>query len=936
MDLEQKSVHRFIYKIESSVLKKADWKLKLPLKEAMRNHPDTIVALNESQCLRFIDEINEQDDINEKVRYIQRKIKSIKKLPKSLDNKRKIGSLYDNLYELQFQKDYVCVIMCRKGDYDRANLGFSIDYGNGKIVEYRRFLGTNGGIKNSTIVYVNKDIYPQLKEKLDNGRDMCKKLVPAKLEAYQALICSGSTPLPKPRGFIVVNDCVTFFKEDVITIDDSEDGEPVMKEVSNYEIKHDGSDGFGFMTPSYSQIVHIYLSGDENAGTLAGMNTRYAWEKGMLYTFDFVEFAEKVAGTYFVKDVWGVIRDVRDADVIFTESMLKLWSSYPSWESYYENCEKNGYSFCATKETPDDLENVRDTNYQFLQSYDFSDDDIAELCKPTIDEVAETIGLDYRKSLTFLAGFGLNEKNAFKRNSEVISDDLAVKALMVDKRVIQDPYIRKKIYYRIKSRIIAGQRGAIQVHANYQMIGGDLYALAQSMFGLEVTGLLKKGEIYSKYWIDIGDDEVVCFRAPMTCHNNIRRMKLCKTEDARHWFQYIDTALLYNIWDSSCEAMNGADFDGDTNMITDNKIIVNGTRNDKTIICVQKKAAEIVPEEDDIIQANKLAFNDDIGTITNRITSMFEVQAGFEKGSREYETLSYRIKCGQQLQQNSIDRAKGIISKPMPPEWYSLRDCKVKDEDTEEDRERKKFSKKIAAFRKPYFMTYVYPKLKEENDTYVKNSACGAVRRFFGNGVSGIESLAAHDDLKTYYNYYLNLQPVGCNPCIVNRIAWCFESNLSGIMQKIGRDLVPEGFDCEILKSGVPYSKASYNQIYALYREYSRRMERFACRRRTERIDSFDNYVQHNTLANWFRAQCEMICPNEKELCDIVIDICYSTENSKTFAWDMCGEQIIKNLLEKNGNCISYPTITAGDAEFTYCGRNMKMEKMVIENDSAE
>ena len=70
-----------------------------------------------------------------------------------------------------------------------------------------------------------------------------------------------------------------------------------------------------------------------------------------------------------------------------------------------------------------------------------------------------------------------------------------------------------------------GMRGAFLIDANFAMISGDPYALAQNMFGQKVTGLLKKGEVYHKYWSDKGSKEIVCFRAPMTCHNNIRKMK---------------------------------------------------------------------------------------------------------------------------------------------------------------------------------------------------------------------------------------------------------------------------------------------------------------------------------------------------------------------------------------------------------------------------
>lgn len=132
-------------------------------------------------------------------------------------------------------------------------------------------------------------------------------------------------------------------------------------------------------------------------------------------------------------------------------------------------------------------------------------------------------------------------------------------------------------------------------------------------------------------------------------------MKLNKSDEVYHWFQYIDTALIYNAWDSSCEAMNGADFDGDSNMCTDNPILLRNTRNSPTIVCVQRRAEKCVPTEEDIIRANKLAFNDDIGKITNYVTSMFDVQSRFAPGSKEYEEMEYRIMCGQLFQQNTID-----------------------------------------------------------------------------------------------------------------------------------------------------------------------------------------------------------------------------------------------------------------------------------------
>ena len=132
---------------------------------AVKDYPDVVVSISDSQLMRFIDELNGVSDSEQEIRVLQNKIRLEKRKPKSRKTKIAIRNLYDRLYSFQFKKDYICVVMNSKKDYDRANKGFTV---NG--IHYRRFLGTNGGIKNSTIVYVNSDLYPELKRRMDNGR----------------------------------------------------------------------------------------------------------------------------------------------------------------------------------------------------------------------------------------------------------------------------------------------------------------------------------------------------------------------------------------------------------------------------------------------------------------------------------------------------------------------------------------------------------------------------------------------------------------------------------------------------------------------------------------------------------------------------------------------------------------------------------------------
>ena len=610
----------------------------MPLEEARRN--DEVISLADSQMLRWIDEINGITDADEKAREIKLEIKRLRKQPNNRQNNRDIRELYNKLDKLQFKPDYMCLIIDKEKDYYRACKGFSI---NG--IKYTRLLGTNGGIKNSTIVFVSERLAPELRRRVENGRNPNKELVTAKLEAYKALTCSASNPVSLPNGILVVDDAETQFLSDIVYLTDEDTYEPVMTEQTDQTIALDASDGFGLMLPSLAKRWSNELNLDY---TVSGVNTRFSFEKGMLFTFDFVDFAEKVANTYTVTDAWGDEVDIRNVEAVFTTSMIKLWDSYESCADYVTTSVSNGYTFGVAKTCPKELENERNLNYQFIQSYDLDDDDIDELIAPTMDEIRDVLNGDWRKSVLYLKGSGLSGENI-----ERLDDDF-VKAVMVDKRMLDDPYIQSNIYQLIRNRINEAKVGVLKVHGNFSIVSGDPYLLCQSIFGLEKTGLLKAGEIYNEYWADSGADKLACFRAPMTCHNNIRLVSTTDNELVRYWYKYMNTCTILNGWDTMCAALNGCDFDGDLVMLTDNPVLVRKLKPLPALMCAQRRAEKTIPTDEDFVRSNIDSFGNDIGQTTNWITSMFDVRAGFPADSKEYEELTYRIQCGQLYQQNAI------------------------------------------------------------------------------------------------------------------------------------------------------------------------------------------------------------------------------------------------------------------------------------------
>lgn len=901
---------KFIYKIHSSRLRKEHWALTLPMDEARRN--DEVISLADSQILRWIDALNGITDADARAKDIKSQIRRLRSEQNSPQNKRTIRKLYRELDKIQFKPDYMCLIIDREKDYYRACRGFSI---NG--VRYQRLLGTNGGIKNSTIVFVSERLAPELRRRVDNGRRMDAQLVTAKLEAYKALVCSASTPVSMPHGVLVVNDAETEFISDILYLTDENAGEPVMELRKNEKIKIDASDGFGLMLPRLAARWSEELGLDYTAG---GMNTRFSFEKGMVFCFDFLDFAETVAHAWIVRDAWGNEVDIRNVELILTTSMVKLWDSYGSCQAYLNTSVQNGYSFSVAKVCPKELESERTLNYQFIQSYDLSDDDIDELIAPTMEQIKGALGGEWWRAALFLKGSGLNERNIHR-----LADDY-IKAIMIDHRMLNDPFVQNSIYQLIRNRINEAKVGVLSVHGNYSVVSGDPYLLCQSIFGLEKTGLLQAGEIYNKYWADAGAASLACYRAPMTCHNNIRLVHPVDNEDVRRWYQYLNASTVFNGWDTATAALNGCDYDGDAVMLTDNSVLVRNLRQLPALMCAQRKAEKRISDEQDFIRSNIESFGNDIGQTTNWITSMFEVRARYLPGSAEYDMLSYRIRCGQLYQQNAIDKAKGIVCKPMPKSWHDRHAAAEMRNETD-----RSLYKRIVADKKPYFMRYIYPGLMKQYNTYIKNTNQNALREFqmTVQELLSIPASGRTERQAEFLYYYHKRMPVGVADCVMNRICRRFEEEFDGYIGKFNDAHVSDRFDYGILRGGAEYAQEQFRAIQRLRDDYNRRLNSYAVFAAYERPDEYEAGTALAMMNEDFQRECSMVCPDRHVLCDILLDICYTKSSTKRFAWNICGHTIIENLLKRNDGLISYPVLDP-DGGLVYGGQQFAIETTQI------
>lgn len=222
------------------------------------------------------------------------------------------------------------------------------------------------------------------------------------------------------------------------------------------------------------------------------------------------------------------------------------------------------------------------------------------------------------------------------------------------------------------------------------------------------------------------------------------------------------------------------------------------------------------------------------------------------------------------------------------------------------DDDERRFYKAIIAEKKPYFMKYVYPSLSKQYSAYIRSTNKNAMREY---GLSVEEMLALPvseltDSQFEFLQRYKRHMPVGVGDCVMNRICRMIEREFDGYLQSYRAD---NPFDYSIIKGGADYSASHFNGIRLLMNEYDNVLRDKMAEMNADKVSDDDKHSTMNMIDERFFAECAKICPDEEELCEIVVDLCYQKEKTKQFAWKMCGSTIIKNLLSKNGS-ISFPT----------------------------
>lgn len=915
----QKLQQFYVLKFNSSRLHKDNYNINITMKAARRN--DELIALGDNQVLRSIRKIKNKEIDFEFINNLFKERRRLTRRRNCIENKQKILQIDKDIDNLLFIPEYISVVIEKHSHY-RHLIKHKLIV-NGK--KYVRLLCGAGNARRNTVFFVQEDIYKELDEILCNGhKDL--KITENKYNAYYALSNSATYNVSEPR-VCVVPDLEIKMHKPVDWIEEHEVNDEIIE--VDKELTFNLWDGMGICSPELAEKWANDLELDYMPSSFC---IRNYFVKGMVCVFDFHKFSKEISKTNIIKDLYGNEVNTDEVDMIITESQFKLWKGYDNWEDYINCCKKNDGKWGVTKFSPKQDKTAVFTNYQFLQVLDLDNEEkIKKLCEPTIEWLSKITSQDVNYTLLYLMGSlcetPLNEMDEESFMDLFNSFDPIVRALILNRDLIKDTYIKTKLARYLNTKINESYIGKLLVNGNFQTMLSDPYGLCEHIYGMEVKGLLKENEHYSQYWDCRNIDTVVAMRAPLTWRSESNILHLQNTPAVNEWFKYITSGIVYNVWGCDCMLHADSDFDGDLVFTTDNEVMINSVIPGNPITYAKKPTEKKHINKKDLYKADLMSFDSKIGYITNCSTTLYSMLPLYEKGSKEYLEIINRLKICRKEQGNQIDKAKGLVVKNFPHHWTNW---------TNPDKENKNFTKEEIEFnnkliidKRPLFMKHLYPTYKAKfNEHYNKyNYLC---YRTFGIYLEELFAISNKTlEQQQLVDNYNKFNPLLDTDCPMNNICKYMEGEIKEIKLNV-KKASPDYIFNILYNNNINITESQVKEMEKIYKLYKKNKSK-SSNVEVYNDDEIDNLTSQGkddiTSLNF-----DYISDDIQRLANLAVYINYYLypKSSKNFCWDLFGDGIILNIYD-NSNKEFYIPLQNKRGDIEYMGKKYRNERIDIQ-----
>ena len=261
----------------------------------------------------------------------------------------------------------------------------------------------------------------------------------------------------------------------------------------------------------------------------------------------------------------------------------------------------------------------------------------------------------------------------------------------------------------------------------------------------------------------------------------------------------------------------------------------------------------------------------------------------------------------------------------MPKSWYIFSENIIKNDDSDDIKAQKMLNQRLCAAKKPYFFGYNYTTLKQEYDTFVRDTD-EHIQSITGKSIKDLlkNDGKLPENEQKILEFYKKKLPLDVSPSTMNRICWAIEDEFDGV--DFFKDVA---FEYEIYKSGIEYAPEEYELIKLKCDAYKQKKREINKKKFVEHEDMEESAADQIVKLNAeLEESCFVICSNEQMLCEILLDICYRDGADVSIVWNLCGDVIVDKLVGKSG-AYSYPEQDL-NGELNYGGVKFSMKSVVV------
>lgn len=425
-----------------------------------------------------------------------------------------------------------------------------------------RFKRSSGSSRVGKCLFIDEKLYPAMHEYELLGLDVKdgQEIDLAALEAYIALTLSSiiDTIEIDPKSILVVDDYESVFKDRVIATRIVDDGYGTDEE--EVEICNSIWDG--------QSLIDKSILGDYAKYGMVLLRKQFF--KSCCFNTNIQEFF-KDNGITEIKQLNGftLAKNIEEIKLITTPSSIKF-VKFGTIKQWLERIDHTFGVVKHEKKTHFFESRMVQTHYQLINTLQMTKAEVLEFLKPTFDY------MDKLKTDPSVLRYHIHYPENYQLSDAALSskNDIVFRLMGLNESFTQTQWFhefRKRSIDAFKANL---RYGHVLVEGNYSTLLGNPYEmLLQSIGQFDGESYLGTGNVHStRFGYDV---DLLGSRSPHPGVGSLLVVKNKESEVIDRYFNLTDEIICINsINDNILQRLNGCDFDSDTMLITDNKMLV--------------------------------------------------------------------------------------------------------------------------------------------------------------------------------------------------------------------------------------------------------------------------------------------------------------------------------------------------------------------------